>query len=98
MVGRVVLIVVAIDAMVVLFFVLAIVLVDDVLSEIGQVALIESELTVEFITRFDESIAEETVDRLFGYMPTQGLWMNPSRRTMSVDVNVNVRLGNSRGK
>ena len=58
----VILVVVAVHAVVVVGIVRAIVFVDGLLREVGQVALINTQLTIEFVTRFNKTVTQVRVN------------------------------------
>ena len=76
--GVVVLIVVAVHTMVLVVVVAAVVLVDGGLREVGQVALVESQLTVELVAWLDEAVGEERVDGFLGHRQAEGGVAHPT--------------------
>ena len=86
----VVLIVVAVHAMVLFVGVAAVVLVDGGLREVGQVALVESQLAVELIAGLDEAVGEERVDGFLGHMQLEGGMAHPALLAAGIDAHCDV--------
>ena len=83
--GRVVLVVVAVDAVVLLVVVLAVVLVDGGDVEGLEVALVEAELAVEFVGGFDEAVGEVAVNGFGGHAELVGGEADPAAGALGVE-------------
>ena len=77
----------AIDAMVLAIVVLAVVLIDRHFVEGCEVALIDAQLAIELITRFDKTIADEGIDGLLSNAELVGLEVHPAIRAFGIDIN-----------
>ena len=83
--GAVVLVVVAVDAVVFVVAVLPVVLIDGLHVEVLQVALVKSELAVEFVGGFDETVGEVAVDGLLGHGESVGGELHPASVAQGVE-------------
>ena len=79
-------IVVTVDAMVLLVVVFAVVLIDGHLVEVREVALVDAQLAVKLIAGFDESVAEERIDRLLCYAEGERLEADPAFGVLGIDI------------
>ena len=86
----VVLVVVAVDAMVVLLVIRAVVLVDGVHVPPREVALVEPQLAVQLIARLYETVAQVAVDFLGGHMQPVVLILHPASFVAGIHAHLNV--------
>ena len=83
--GVVSLVVVAVDAVVVVGVEGTVVLVDDRLLEVGEVALVEAQLAVELVAGFYESVAQIRVNLFLGHREREGGIADPAGRAVGKD-------------
>ena len=70
--------------------VLAIVLIDGHLVESRQVALIDAQLSIEFVAWFYKSVGEEGINGFLCHADFMGLEMYPAIRTLGIDADFDI--------